>query len=454
MPIRVSCPKCKGTMEARDELRGSQARCPYCREIVKVEPAPPVKAEMKPAPQMPPVRQPAQSDGPPAPTHKPVPAPPPPLVTPQLAVTATPPEERDGPKPHPTPAPTVVSVGKDTGTVFVPRTKRNRLVALVKSLAGHGSPTDASILLTAVAGALLTVLLYVGIEAIRPLRTSYFGELLTERTWVVHATIFLALWAGVILLVKLWKLAGQQAALSYTLLPVNEAVKVHPGNIDLVCEHINKLPVEPRKSFLINRVLLALENFKARKSVPEVGALLTAQGDTDAARVDSSYTMLKVLIWGIPILGFIGTVVGITLAVNNFTGTVSSAQELKTVQGALGKVTDGLAVAFDTTLIGLVLSIVVMFPSNALQKAEDDLLSSVDQYCNEKLLPRLAEEDPAAKREKPDRDVVLGAFQTALDDWQKRMESMETALFEKVADALADVRKELSKEPPVPEGTT
>jgi hypothetical protein len=310
---------------------------------------------------------------------------------------------------------------------------------LLRSLR-RGNPTDASVLLTALAAIALTALLYFVVGSIRPLRASHIGVLLNERTWVVHFTVFLAIWAGVIMLVKFWKLAGQQAALSYDLLPPDPAVRIHPGNVGLVQEHIRKLPVNPRQCFLVNRVLLALDNFKARHSVPEVGVVLTSQSETDAARVDSSYTMLKVLVWGIPILGFIGTVVGISDAVSGFTHSVQAAENLDVVRGALGKVTEGLAVAFDTTFIGLVLSIVVMFPIHTLQKAEDDLLSAVDQYCNENLLSRLAADSGVASADSPEADgslrQVMNAHLTALQDCQRRLERFETVLGEKASGAI------------------
>ena len=57
--------------------------------------------------------------------------------------------------------------------------------------------------------------------------------------------------------------------------------------------------------------------------------------------------------------------------------------------GSLGGVTSGLGTSFDTTLLGLIYSIILSFPLSAVQKTEDDNLNSIDAYCNETLLPRL-----------------------------------------------------------------
>ena len=44
--------------------------------------------------------------------------------------------------------------------------------------------------------------------------------------------------------------------------------------------------------------------------------MLKSQSEIDATMVDSSYVLIKVFIWAIPILGFIGTVLGISEAVS------------------------------------------------------------------------------------------------------------------------------------------
>jgi hypothetical protein len=66
--------------------------------------------------------------------------------------------------------------------------------------------------------------------------------------------------------------------------------------------------------------------------------------------VQSSYTLSNVFIWAIPILGFIGTVIGIGQAVGAFSGSLDQAQDISLLKKSLNDVTGGLATAFDTTL--------------------------------------------------------------------------------------------------------
>jgi methyl-accepting chemotaxis protein len=59
------------------------------------------------------------------------------------------------------------------------------------------------------------------------------------------------------------------------------------------------------------------------------------------------------------------------------------------LKGTINNLTGGLGVAFDTTLLGLILSILMSFPLAAVQKKEDETLTFVDTFCTEKLLPKL-----------------------------------------------------------------
>jgi len=103
--------------------------------------------------------------------------------------------------------------------------------------------------------------------------------------------------------------------------------------------------------------------------------------------------VLQVFIWAIPILGFIGTVLGIGNSVNEFSQFIQTAEGggefTAQMRAALGGVTSGLAVAFNTTYLALVLVIPVMLITSFLQKSEEEYLLDIEEFCLERLLPRL-----------------------------------------------------------------
>jgi hypothetical protein len=210
-----------------------------------------------------------------------------------------------------------------------------------------------------------------------------------ERGWVCYAETLLAGWATGILILK-WRMLGQQKqAMLLNVLPTEISEDITTDNVDRFLGNIDSLPPHLHASFMVSRMRHGLAHFRVRRSNPEVASMMMAQSDMDAGAIHSSYALLKVLIWAIPILGFIGTVLGISGAVGGFSATLEKAQDIDALRQSLNGITGGLAVAFDTTLVALVMSLMISFPASTMQKAEEDLLTWVDEYCNENLLKRL-----------------------------------------------------------------
>ncbi len=222
-------------------------------------------------------------------------------------------------------------------------------------------------------------------------KDQWISRLFLQRGPVPYIVAFMAFLCFGILLVKWWKVRKQTSLKKEDPLPTTIGLEIRRSNLDAFQRHLDSLPPEAHRGFLVRRVRRALELFAARGKVQEVIHVLNSQAEIDQAKVESSYTMLKVMVWAMPILGFIGTVLGIGAAVNGFSDSLAGTNELDQIRTSLGTVTSGLSVAFDTTLIALIASLLVMFPARSLQKSEEDLLTWVDSYTQEQLVPRLAE---------------------------------------------------------------
>jgi biopolymer transport protein ExbB/TolQ len=251
------------------------------------------------------------------------------------------------------------------------------------------APTDVPLAPTAAIAVGATAVFFLAV--IQPLRGTYVGDLFGDRGWVPYGIAWLALWAGVILLAKARALARQRRAFALDWLPQSIAREVTPDNAGAFAHHLRYVGAGVAPSFLGERLERALETFRVRRDAREVLEQLGVQAGADAAAVESSYTMVRVFIWAIPILGFIGTVIGIGSAVSGFSSSVASAVDLEVMKHSIGAVTSGLGVAFDTTLLALVMSILIMFPASSLQKAEEDLLGQIDVWCEAQLARRLAD---------------------------------------------------------------
>jgi biopolymer transport protein ExbB/TolQ len=213
--------------------------------------------------------------------------------------------------------------------------------------------------------------------------------------WVGVIEVFLFLWG---LLFVTWKLvlwAVQRRTLAWNVFPEAYAgtTKIRPSDVEACLTHVDGLVRCPERSILLNRVRLALQHLRQAGDVPEVRGTLTGQSAIDANLLDSSYAVLRFLVWVLPIVGFIGTVLGIGMAVGKFADFIPKVSEVEeamnSLRQGLGDITVGLGTAFNTTLVALVLVTPLMFVNTYLRKLEEKLLAQIDQFSNHDLLGKL-----------------------------------------------------------------
>ena len=92
---------------------------------------------------------------------------------------------------------------------------------------------------------------------------------------------------------------------------------------------------------------------------------------------DSFYTLPRYINWAIPILGFIGTVLGISLATENLGSALGVAQS--EFSNLLGSALEPLGIAFDTTLVALSLSIVLALLQTLLYRWEERKITRIQE---------------------------------------------------------------------------
>jgi biopolymer transport protein ExbB/TolQ len=129
------------------------------------------------------------------------------------------------------------------------------------------------------------------------------------------------------------------------------------------------------------RVLWLLQHLESTDS-QRAHELIRHQADLEADQAASSYRVVKLLIWAMPILGFIGTVLGISIAVGGFSQFLTTSvgiDEVQAVTAELGEVAGGLSFAFDTTLIGLIGGLVASVLSTGVQGREEQVLTRMEE---------------------------------------------------------------------------
>ena len=90
------------------------------------------------------------------------------------------------------------------------------------------------------------------------------------------------------------------------------------------------------------------------------------------------YILPRYFNWSIPILGFIGTVYGISLASDGIQKIIGEQHGLANLSNQLGDAIAPLGIAFDTTLIALSLSIVLTLLQTIIQRWENNILTNYE----------------------------------------------------------------------------
>ena len=228
------------------------------------------------------------------------------------------------------------------------------------------------------------------------LAISFFPEsrinIVLTRSWTNFASIGFAFWCVLILMMKLVKIRIQRRALSVAgVFPSRSDWVLSPGTAPEVLQRIRAKVDRPREFTLFNRVWVALSNLGNIGEARDVGAVLDSQAHADSAQVDAGYTALRVLIWTIPVMGFIGTVIGLGQAIGSFQNVLDATggESASAIKDRLGPVVSGLATKFDTTLVALLATVVVQLLTTWVYSLEEDFLADVQAYCHENIVARL-----------------------------------------------------------------
>jgi biopolymer transport protein ExbB/TolQ len=202
-----------------------------------------------------------------------------------------------------------------------------------------------------------------------------------------ESELILALWAFAILGLKIRRNLTEGKLLERPLLNVTEGISILPQDARDFARPVQALPLAEREALLPRALLAALHRFSATRSISDVSSVVKDVCDNEANRLDNELSIVRYIAWAIPSIGFIGTVRGIGQA-------LSQAQSA--VSGDIMGVTVSLGVAFNSTLIALVVSIFIMFLLYQLQLMQDRLVLNTQNYCDNYLIRHLQVPERAA----------------------------------------------------------
>jgi biopolymer transport protein ExbB/TolQ len=210
------------------------------------------------------------------------------------------------------------------------------------------------------------------------------GDFVAQRTLAIvirdfeqEACFILLIWALAIMGYKARQTFKEQDLLERRLLDIPEGTSLLPEDAREYSRSLEALPGEEQDYLLPRTLLSALQRFATTGSIQAVAENIREQCEIESDRLDSELSMVRYIAWAIPSIGFIGTVRGIGDALG---------QAYKAVEGDISGVTVSLGVAFNSTFVALVLSIVIMFCLHQLQLTQERLVLDCQRQSDKRLL--------------------------------------------------------------------
>ncbi len=245
-------------------------------------------------------------------------------------------------------------------------------------------PTRALALILSLIAAILAIALMA--QVLPPTAAAVMLDIKRE-TWpfTIQNILWLAFFAGLgELAIRWYNVRLEESQISRNYLPEDEETVLRPGD-DMTPIYQKVRASKYRDSCFVPRLITrCVLGFNLSRSADQTNSLLNSSLELFMHEIDLRYNMLRYITWLIPSLGFIGTVVGIMLALN-YAGDRANVES----PDMLYQVTERLGVAFSTTLLALVMAAVLVFVQNIIQGREERVLNRAGQYCLDNLINRL-----------------------------------------------------------------
>lgn len=258
-----------------------------------------------------------------------------------------------------------------------------------------------------------------------PIDQQSMGRYFTAH-WIEYATTGLFFIGMATLLMKAARIPAERSALNADLLDglsldsKLDAVGAAKG----IGAHLDLVARRTEESLLVRRIRDVIDYVVGRRSADGLEGHLNYLSDLASGRLHDGYALIRTITWAVPILGFLGTVIGITMAIANIT-----PDQLQT---SLPEVTAGLAVAFDTTALSLALSMILVFGTFVIERAEQQILDDVEDVGTKNLIAIFpSTEAPAGPLVAAEAEAAAqllqrteGMINWQMEMWQTSLESL------------------------------
>jgi len=244
-------------------------------------------------------------------------------------------------------------------------------------------PLKSSTIPSIVLGGILSFIFY------GALHKGWIQQPLVERYFAGHPIeyiITIMFFVGLaILLLKYMAIFSQRQMLQRSpVLPPHQQ-PLPPARADSDLDTLQAHEKKHGVSLLTERLKSHLHSVRRSNSAGNLDTEIRCRAEEAAAKTDADYGLIRLILWAIPMIGFLGTVIGITVALDNL--------DLNTINESSKKLSAGLAVAFDTTGLAIALDVVLFFVQFLVYREETNLLTETDRLTEMELCGRFEQND-------------------------------------------------------------
>jgi chemotaxis protein MotA len=194
--------------------------------------------------------------------------------------------------------------------------------------------------------------------------------------YVQSVTYLAFFWAWFEVKEKLRVIARERRAFTLNLIPTNDKHVFMAQDINNL--KFKLIEFEKKEKYILSDLLKkACTKFRTSGSLSELIDIVSIQIEVSQEKSEGDQSVIRYLTWVIPSVGFVGTVIGISQAL------------IVANSGDMEKITTLLGVAFDTTLVALILSIIIMWFVHQLQEETDRFHSDLKEFVIDNLINKI-----------------------------------------------------------------
>lgn len=181
---------------------------------------------------------------------------------------------------------------------------------------------------------------------------------------------------------------------------------------------------------------------------PSVGQLMEVNREgsaLDQEHASGRFTLTRYILYLLPVIGFIGTVEGISKALMNISRVLPMVKDLDGFMSNLTSVTSALQIAFDSTLLALFLSAALMLVQTLVFRRAEDLLARIDRWVVEHVLTRFGSDEATGGGADGQLEALRADLARVLEQFAASVERLPSSLsgFQRGAEAIGRIGSDL-----------